>query len=71
MFVAAYQESVLGYDKQRAKDAILSFGHSAKTIDEIKKFIDNYDPRTRTISPELYKISSGPYDNVEQDQHSP
>lgn len=49
MFVAAYQESVLGYDKNKAKDAILSFGHSDKTIDEIKLFIDNYDPQTRTV----------------------
>lgn len=71
MFVAAYQESVLGYEKQKAKDAILSFGHSDKTIDDIVRFIDNYDPKTRTISPELYKINSGQHDNVEQDQHSP
>ena len=37
MFVAAYQESVLGYDKQRAKDAIISFGHSDRTVSEIKR----------------------------------
>ena len=50
MFVAAYQESVLGYDKNKAKDAILSFGHSDNTIDDIKRFIDHYDPQTRTVS---------------------
>ena len=50
MFVAAYQESVMGYDKQKAKAAIISFGHSADTIDDIKRFIDNYDPQTRTVS---------------------
>jgi len=50
MFVAAYQESVMGYDKAKAKDAIMSFGHSDSTIDEIKRFIDNYDPQTRTVS---------------------
>jgi protein tyrosine phosphatase (PTP) superfamily phosphohydrolase (DUF442 family) len=50
MFVAAYQESVLGYDKARAKDAILSFGHSDNTVDDIKRFIDHYDPQTRTVS---------------------
>ncbi len=71
MFVAAYQESVLGYDKQKAKDAILSFGHSAKTVDDIMRFIDNYDPKTRTISPDLYKMGVGQHNNAEQDQHSP
>jgi protein tyrosine phosphatase (PTP) superfamily phosphohydrolase (DUF442 family) len=50
MFVAAYQESILGYDKAKAKDAILSFGHSDNTIDDIKRFIDHYDPETRTVS---------------------
>jgi protein tyrosine phosphatase (PTP) superfamily phosphohydrolase (DUF442 family) len=50
MFVAAYQESVMGYDKEKAKAAIISFGHSADTIDDIKRFIDNYDPQTRTVS---------------------
>lgn len=52
-FVAAYQESVLGYSPQRAKDAILTFGHSDRTIDDIRRFIDDYDPRTRTVSPAL------------------
>ena len=53
MFVAAYQESVLGYDKQKAKDAILTFGHSDRTINDIKRFIDQYDPQTRTITGDL------------------
>jgi protein tyrosine phosphatase (PTP) superfamily phosphohydrolase (DUF442 family) len=50
MFVAAYQESVMGYDKTKAKEAILSFGHSDNTVDDIKRFIDHYDPQTRTVS---------------------
>jgi protein tyrosine phosphatase (PTP) superfamily phosphohydrolase (DUF442 family) len=50
MFVAAYQESVLGYDKEKAKNAIISFGHSADTVNDIKRFIDNYDPQARTVS---------------------
>jgi protein tyrosine phosphatase (PTP) superfamily phosphohydrolase (DUF442 family) len=50
MFVAAYQESVMGYDKAKAKDAIISFGHSDNTVDDIKRFIDHYDPQTRTVS---------------------
>lgn len=53
MFVAAYQESVLGYDAQRAKDAILTFGHSDRTINDIKRFIDHYDAKTRTESGDL------------------
>jgi protein tyrosine phosphatase (PTP) superfamily phosphohydrolase (DUF442 family) len=51
MFVAAYQMSVLGYDKERAKSQILAFGHSDRTINDIKKFIDLYDPKQRTIPP--------------------
>ena len=53
MMVAAYQESVLGYDPQRAKSSILTFGHSDHTINDIRRFIDHYDPKSRTISPEL------------------
>jgi protein tyrosine phosphatase (PTP) superfamily phosphohydrolase (DUF442 family) len=48
-FVAAYQMSVLGYDKQRAKDAILTFGHSDRTIDDIRRFIDGYDAEERAV----------------------
>jgi len=50
MFVAAYQESVLGYDKAKAKAAIISFGHSDRTVGDIERFIDEYDPKTRTIA---------------------
>jgi len=53
MMVAAYQESVLGYDKQKAKSAILTFGHSDKTINDIRRFIDGYDPVSRTVPAEL------------------
>ena len=49
-FVAAYQESVLGYDKGKAKDAILTFGHSDKTINDIRRFIDQYDPKSQSIT---------------------
>ena len=48
-FVAAYQMSVMGYTKQKAKDAILTFGHSDRTIDDIRRFIDGYDAGTRTV----------------------
>ena len=53
MMVAAFQESVLGYDKQQARDAILTFGHSDKTVDDIRRFIDAYDPKSRTVSDQL------------------
>ena len=49
MMVAAYQESVLGYDRAKAKAAILSFGHSQRTIGDVTKFIDLYDPKQRTL----------------------
>src|SRR3954464_11318293 len=49
MMVAAYQESVLGYDPTKAKAAILSFGHSQRTIGDVTKFIDVYEPKQRTL----------------------
>jgi protein tyrosine/serine phosphatase len=48
-FVAAYQMSAMGYDKQKAKDAILSFGHSDSTINDIRRFIDGYDAKERAV----------------------
>jgi len=48
-FVAAYQQSVMGYDKEKAKAEILTFGHSDNTINDIRRFIDGYDPATRTV----------------------
>jgi protein tyrosine phosphatase (PTP) superfamily phosphohydrolase (DUF442 family) len=53
MMVAAYQESILGYDKDRAKAEILTFGHSKSTIEDIRRFIDLYDAKTRTAPAEL------------------
>jgi protein tyrosine/serine phosphatase len=49
-FVAAYQESVLGYDRTKAKEAILSFGHSDNTVNDIRRFIDGYDPKTQSVA---------------------
>lgn len=45
MMMAAYQESVLGYDDERAKAAIQAFGHSDRTIREVRRFIEVYDPQ--------------------------
>lgn len=49
-FVAAYQESVLGYDKTKAKEAILTFGHSDNTINDIRRFIDGYDAKAQSVA---------------------
>ena len=53
MMVAAYQESVQGFDKDRAKSAILRFGHSDRSIGDVKKFIDLYDPTTKAVPENL------------------
>jgi protein tyrosine phosphatase (PTP) superfamily phosphohydrolase (DUF442 family) len=45
MMMAAYQESVMGYDDARAKAAIRAFGHSDRTIGDVQAFIDAYDPK--------------------------
>lgn len=49
MLVAAYQMTVLGWDKEKTKAAILTFGHSDRTVNDVKKFIDVYDPVTQTV----------------------
>jgi protein tyrosine phosphatase (PTP) superfamily phosphohydrolase (DUF442 family) len=46
MMMAAYQQSVLGYTDEQAKAAIQAFGHSDRTINEVRRFIDTYDPAT-------------------------
>ncbi len=46
MMVAAYQMSVLKWSKEKTKDAILTFGHSKRSIGDIERFIDGYDPVT-------------------------
>lgn len=49
MMVAAYQMSVLGWDKEKTKAAILTFGHSDRTVNDVKRFIDVYDPVNRMV----------------------
>ena len=48
MMVAAYQMSVMGWDKEKTKKEILTFGHSRRSIGDIEKFIDGYDPVAKT-----------------------
>jgi tyrosine-protein phosphatase SIW14 len=56
MMVAAFQMKQMGYDKDRAKAAVLSFGHSERTVADVIRFIDGYDPATGKV-PENYMPS--------------
>ena len=49
MMVAAYQESILGFDRDKAKAKMLTFGHSQRTVGDVMKFIDVYDSKTRSL----------------------
>lgn len=44
MLVAAWQQAVLGYDDAKAKAAILPFGHGGRTVGDVERFIDLYEP---------------------------
>ena len=52
MMVAAYQESVKGYDDVKAKSHILRFGHkpTSQTLADVKTFIDDYDGKKRELT---------------------
>ena len=53
MMAAAYQMSVLGYDKEQVKKQMLTFGHSERTVGDIVRFVDNYDPAARRMTQQL------------------
>ncbi len=53
MMVAAFQESVLGWDDSKAKSTMLSFGHSDRTVKDVERFIGVYDAKTRTVTAQL------------------
>lgn len=42
MMVAAYQMSVMGYSRKKAVEAILRFGHSSRSYQDVLRFIDGY-----------------------------
>jgi protein tyrosine phosphatase (PTP) superfamily phosphohydrolase (DUF442 family) len=44
MMMAAYQETVLGYDDAKTIAAMQTFGHSERTIKDVRRFIEAYDP---------------------------
>lgn len=56
MFVAAYQLSVQKLDKEQVKAAVLSFGHGEKTLMDIRRFIDAYDPEKQELSADLRSL---------------
>jgi len=58
MFVAAYQESAMKFGPDQAKNAILSFGHSDHVVDDVKAFIDAYDPVRMTVATTMPAASS-------------
>lgn len=53
MMVAAYQLSVLKLDKQQALAAIKSFGHSRRTVNDVKRFIEVYDPKAEQMTADM------------------
>jgi tyrosine-protein phosphatase SIW14 len=53
MMVAAFQESVLGYDDAKVKQEMLTFGHSQRTVKDVERFIDIYDGKQRRVTTEL------------------
>jgi protein tyrosine/serine phosphatase len=56
MMVAAYQRAVMGWDGERTKAAMLTFGHSQRTVKDVQRFIDGYDPKTGAV-PEGLPVS--------------
>jgi protein tyrosine phosphatase (PTP) superfamily phosphohydrolase (DUF442 family) len=52
MMVAAYQESILGYDDAKTKSCILPWGRkpTSQTLADVKSFIDGYDGRKRELT---------------------
>jgi tyrosine-protein phosphatase SIW14 len=53
MFVAAYQESVLGWDDAKVKSNLLTFGHSQRTVKDVQRFIEVYDAKERAVTARL------------------
>jgi len=53
MMVAAFQESVLGWDDGKARSAMLSFGHSDRTVKDVERFIGVYDANDRAVTKQL------------------
>jgi len=50
MMAAAYQLSALHYSPEQAKAALLTFGHSQRTVGDVQRFIDVYDPAAKMMT---------------------
>jgi protein tyrosine phosphatase (PTP) superfamily phosphohydrolase (DUF442 family) len=53
MFVAAFQESVMGWDDAKVKSNLLTFGHSQRTVKDVERFIDVYDGKDKSVTAQL------------------
>jgi protein tyrosine phosphatase (PTP) superfamily phosphohydrolase (DUF442 family) len=53
MMAAAYQMAKMGYDKEQAKASVLPFGHSDRTVSDVGRFIDGFDPATGKVPENL------------------
>lgn len=49
MMVAAYERAVMHRDAKRTAADMLTFGHSQRTVKDVQKFIDVYDPATGAV----------------------
>jgi len=52
MMAAAYQMTVMGWDKQRAKAEVMLWGRKPDRLDDVRGFIDDYDPVGRSVGNE-------------------
>jgi protein tyrosine/serine phosphatase len=53
MMVAAYERSVLKWDKDRTTAEMRTFGHSQRTVGDVMRFIDTYDPGSERMMAEM------------------
>lgn len=53
MMVAAFEETVLGWDRDKAKAATMTFGHSERTAKDVVRFIDVYDAKEKSVTKQL------------------
>ena len=47
--VAAYERAAMNYDREKTKANMLTFGHSRRTVGDIEKFVEVYDPTTGAV----------------------
>ena len=57
MFMAAYQLSIMDRSVAVTKARIMPFGHKPADLDDIRTFIDNYDPIMATVPTTMPAVS--------------